>query len=253
LPNGQPERPARILDVDLDFFLANVFYKDASNERPGGNRYAPWPEQDVRDFLERGCGLDKGARLPGKVVVKHDEVFYDWRERIEGELLLPPFEVVHVDAHADLGMGDASYAYIMTEHLGKPVHLRTHPPTTEWSGINEGNYLAFAIACRWISRLTYVRHEKWEDDLLPCYMKGADEDSGFIQLKYFGQVDAHSLMLGHETPLALEPEVPFQMIAGRHYRNKRPFDRMYLALSPSYTPEGADKLIPIIKEYMAED
>ena len=28
-----------------------------------------------------------------------------------------PFDIVHIDSHGDLGMGDASYEYIMTKHL----------------------------------------------------------------------------------------------------------------------------------------
>jgi len=149
-------------------------------------------------------------------------------------------------------MGDAAYAYIMTELLARPFAMRCDPPRDPWSGVNEGNYLAFAIACRWISRLTYVRHEQGGDDILPCCMKDNDENSGSIQLKYFGDVSVEALVMGDATPLAVEPEVPFQVIPGSRYLNEQTFDLMYLALSPSYTPESADGLIPIIREYMRE-
>jgi hypothetical protein len=242
-----------MIDLDLDFFLSDISYGGGANNRLDESRYTPWSEKEVRAFLERQCGLSKSKPLPGKIVVTHDEVFDHWRDEIEKGQLIPPFEVIHVDAHADLGMGDASYFYLMTEHLGKPVSERSYPPIGDWSGIGEGNYLAFAIACRWISKLTYVHHPKSCDDLMPHYMKDNDENSGFIQLKYYGQVDVDTLQRGSQSPLSLEPEVPFELVPGQLFQNEQPFDRIYLARSPSYTPEAADRLIPIIKKYIVED
>jgi hypothetical protein len=36
---------------------------------------------------------------------------------IEQKIIKVPFELVHIDAHADLGLGDYSYKYIMIELL----------------------------------------------------------------------------------------------------------------------------------------
>lgn len=186
-------------------------------------------------------------------MLTHDEVFYDWRNKIESGQLFPPFEVVHVDAHADLGMGDGSYQYLMTEHLGKPALKRSYPPSDEGSGIGEGNYLAFAIACRWISKLTYVHHPECPDDLMTCHMKNYDDNSESIQLKYYGHVDIDILLSGDTSPLALEPEVPFEKISCELFQNIGPLDWIYLAQSPAYTPVSADSLIPVIREYMLEE
>ncbi len=236
----------RILDIDLDFFLSRISYGGARDGRLDSGNYLPWPAQNVRTFLETRCGLSKANRLPGKVVLTHDQVFYDWRNRIESGQLLPPFEVVHVDAHADLGMGDGGYQYLMTELLGKPASMRSYPRSDEGSGIGEGNYLAFAIACRWISKLTYVHHPECGDDLLTCHMKNYDDNSGFVQLKYYGDTPISE----DRSPLALEPEVPFEKISCELFQNSGPSDWVYLAQSPSYTPESADTLIPVIREYM---
>ena len=40
--------------------------------------------------------------LPGWVIEHHDEAFARWRVAIGTGLLVPPFHVTHVDAHADL-------------------------------------------------------------------------------------------------------------------------------------------------------
>jgi hypothetical protein len=240
----------RVLDLDLDFFLSDVPYWQNDDERVNPEHYAPWNEQEVINFLETQVGLSKSTPLPGKVLVDHDEAFYEWRDKIERGELKTPFEVVHVDSHADLGMGDASYEYIMTKHLGEPISERSHPPIREWSGLGPGNYLVFAIACRWISKLTYVHNPRSSDDLTICHMKDHDKNSGFIQLKYYGQADIETLIEGKQKPLALEPEVPFEMVSAEKYKNRKPFDRIYLAQSPPYTPEASDKLIPIIKRYM---
>lgn len=46
-----------------------------------------------------------------------------------------PLEVVHIDAHADLGLGDASYSYLMGELAYEPIEkryeiLKAHRPSS---------------------------------------------------------------------------------------------------------------------------
>ena len=60
-------------------------------------------------------------------------------------LLTPPFHVTHVDAHADLGLGDAGYVYLLTELLLEDPRDRWWPRTGT-TGLNDANHLAFAIA-----------------------------------------------------------------------------------------------------------
>ncbi len=58
------------------------------------------------------------------MIEHHNELFYRWGEAIDAGRMAAPFEVVHVDAHADLGLGDSSYAYLMGELAFQPIEER---------------------------------------------------------------------------------------------------------------------------------
>jgi len=55
--------------------------------------------------LEKRCGLSALTPLPGCEADEHVEAFGVWREWLRTGILSAPFEVVHVDAHSDLGSG----------------------------------------------------------------------------------------------------------------------------------------------------
>ena len=108
-----------ILDIDLDFFLDIPAYmlNVASEERLDENEHHPWQEIEVISFLENQCKLSPNRKIIGKFFTNHIEVFYFLRslQEINNYQLL--FNIDHIDAHADLGLGDASYEYICTDLL----------------------------------------------------------------------------------------------------------------------------------------
>lgn len=69
--------------------------------------------------------------------------------------LAQPLSITHVNAHADIGLGGSGYTYLLSDLLRKPVQER-HFPRIGDGGMDDGNYLIFAIACHWIRDLTYV-------------------------------------------------------------------------------------------------
>jgi hypothetical protein len=94
-------------------------------------------------FLTKRCRLD--APRPGFVVERHNELFYLWGDAIKAGQMASPFEVVHVDAHADLGLGDASYAYVMGELAFEPIEhryeiLKKRRPRSPKEMIDLGNH-----------------------------------------------------------------------------------------------------------------
>jgi hypothetical protein len=247
-----------ILDLDLDFFLNDIAtWGDVDDGRLDSD-FLPWTESDVRHFLETQCLLSLAEPRRGAIVKRHDEVFWIWRKMVEERKIAVPFEIVHVDAHADLGLGDAGYAYIMTDLLFKSLLDRTLPDTDQ---VTPGNFLSFAVACRWVSRLTYVLHPRLQigRDLPNFYFKDFDTDSGYLQLKGYtreqlGRYGCEPYCC-RRIPLSesrLEPEVPFRMIRGSEFQAEEPFSHVFLTCSPEYTPATADDLIPIIREYIRE-
>ena len=107
----------RILDLDLDFFVRPVHNWMPSEERLSESEYTCASPDEVEAFLEQQCGLSKTDRIPGRLCEEHVEAFDTWSEWIAAGTLTTPFEVVHVDAHADMGLGDSSYIYLLDELL----------------------------------------------------------------------------------------------------------------------------------------
>jgi hypothetical protein len=242
----------RILDIDLDFFLNEVAYFTGEGRR--SNDYLPWNEQDVRSFLEDRCHLVRGKRVKGRYIARHHEAFFFWRELLQSGQLQAPFEVIHIDAHADLGMGDSGYIYLMTEVLHWDVAQRAVPEAGS-DELNEGNYLAFAIACRWISRLTYVAHPRASDDLMWLHFKDFEPRTGILQLRpcTMRQLDKY-LPPREKRPRrpSTEPEVPFVRISGDAFSTVDPFSFVVLCHSHDFTPPASDALVPVIREYIEE-
>ncbi|MBI4081671.1 MAG: UPF0489 family protein [Candidatus Lambdaproteobacteria bacterium] len=245
-----------ILDIDADFFLSEItrLPSDSSAKRQG-DKIVPWSESEVRRFLEQKCGLSTRARTPGNIVTRHDQVFWCWRDLIAQGRLEVPFNLVHVDAHADMGLGDASWVYICTEVLGLPPDERTRVKADAINGVNEDSYLAFAIACRWIQSLTYVHHPNLNlqlGDIPPVHMRDLDVMSGAIQLKWYSLDDLQCVSFDtrRASPIALEPEVPLRRVVGTAYQAQTEFDFAFFSHSPRYTPASVDFMLGVASEYI---
>jgi UPF0489 domain len=144
-----------ILDIDLDVFSSPTVYWPQTEDRPADGDYTCASAHDVRYFLEQQCGLSADNPIAGREFIDHDEAFVTWRRWIEQGMLTSPFSIVHVDAHADMGMGDAGWVYLLSDLLDLPVEER-RAPRRGFDALNAGNYLMFAVANRWVDRLTYV-------------------------------------------------------------------------------------------------
>jgi hypothetical protein len=250
----------RILDIDLDFFLNNKHIGEVTNINRLENEYfKPWTDEKVVSFLEYNCGLSIKNPIQGKTFTHHDEVFYLLRDLQLQNNFKYLFQIDHVDAHADLGTGDASYNYISSDLLHRSMQERCFPDKTNgWEGLSAGNYLAFAIACRWVSSLTYINNPDWIDDLQWFFFKDFEVSSNVIQLKKYSPEQMHHIIyegdmleLAKATiPIEIEPEVQFQLLDFNNFRSDGKYDKIFLTQSPGFTPLASDKLIPIIEQYI---
>jgi hypothetical protein len=242
----------RILDVDLDFFLDNIATdRSSGGERLSESDYHPWNKRAVRKFLQHQCGLTRRHRIPGKYAIHHDEAFYWWRDLIRSGQLATPFEIVHVDAHADLGsdMLGSSSAYIGYYLLHRPVEERENPEKYDRK-MNAGNYLLVTIACRWVSKLTYVRHPKNSlEDCEDWLFSDHGDKSWTISLP---KCKKPEFPLPGLRPKVLErdPEIEFVPVPSSDFQDSGQFDYMLLCHSPGFTPASSDRLIPVIQDYM---
>jgi len=247
----------RLLDLDLDFFVEGVVHwRTSDGERLDDQEYPPWSLDRALSFLTDRCKLN--GSLPGFVVENHGELFWAWKKAISAGVFSVPFDVTHVDAHADLGLGDSGYTYLMTDLLYREPIQRTNPEVGE-TRLDDGNYLAFAIACRWLSRLSYVYNDEGGRDLMTYHLEGFDPSASNIQLKAMqkSEIDRlHSLLVSRSREIRVdryEPIVPFQHGVWRDFQAERPFDAICLARSPGFTPAAADGIFDAIRESFIEE
>jgi hypothetical protein len=243
----------RVLDIDLDFFVHEVVYWPDTDVRPDPTEHPVWPTEDALAFLTERCGLSRA--LPGFLTENHGELFPRWRSAISDGLLVAPFHVTHVDAHADLGLGDAGYQYLLTDLLFQQVGDRQYPVVESTTGLNDGNHLAFAIACRWIGDLVYVYCEGGGSDELSLVMEGFDQKARNVQLAAMTRPELDALLHRRRDPVVshLEPPVPYRSTPWEHYQADGPFDFVCLTRSPPYTPVTADPLYEEIRARFIED
>ena len=241
----------RILDIDLDFFLDKVSDAHEDRIRLSNKKFHPWSPKTVSSFLENRCLLSKKTPTKGRIVSNHHEAFYFWRKLILKNKLEIPFELIHIDAHSDIGMVDWSWIYINSELIHKPPEERMFPEESLVFGLNEANYLAFALACRWIKKLTFVIHPEWEEDLIEVYFKDYNPKSGFIQLKKYNK---NTLLekgfMTEELPSNDEPLVAVEFVPLLDFKNETPINYITCSHSKDYTPRSADHLLKIIKKYI---
>lgn len=96
----------------------------------------------------------------------HDGALQFWQELIAAGQLSVPFEVAHIDAHSDLGIGRPGPGFVLNSVLPlSPAERADIKRYYEMKQLDEANYLLFALAFRWISRLENVRNPKSRPDI----------------------------------------------------------------------------------------
>jgi hypothetical protein len=248
----------QILDLDLDFFVSPTRTSSIGENggRPDPSYYKPWPVNAVRNFLEKHLNLSTHRRTPGMVFETHDQIFGFFTS---SKCLLNNrrTNLVHVDAHADLGMGSCCYTYIFEELLHLPVLERRKPRRGGWDGLSEGTILPFLIANQWINSIEFVSPPQWDepphqDDIPHYWFRNGDITSGVIELRAVppGSCVRNLHKIENIPALHYEPPVAFRRTPSPEYHADQQFDMVFLIRSPSYAPKTADPLIPIIQEYL---
>lgn len=265
----------KILDLDMDYFMESVAHtSDSVDDRLLEDDYGEsvWSEERVRNFLESNLGLSKTNKIRGRIVSGHNEALIFWRELIANGDLTIPFEIVHVDSHADLGLGYSSWTYILNDLLSYPVEERPmHNRYVDCFGKmreeSVGDYLLFAIAYRWISKITYCANPNEDkNDYLWITLKNFVENyiwdepvENTIQLLYnpnmnFPKHDDYAyIKKKYIVTSQKEPEVPLLIIPTvEAVKYSGDFDYIVMAQSPNYTPASADYIMDILREYIVE-
>ena len=232
----------RVLDLDMDFFLTAPCPLAALGERPQEGCARAYSDEEVIRFLEEQCGLSRERPVPGAIFDTHDKALDFWQARMAEGLLHAPFEVVHVDTHSDLAFGPPGTGYVMNVVLSRMPQKRADIETyRKGKELDEANYLLFALAFRWISRLSYVRNPKSHQDI-PQQLLDAQ---GNIHLRSF----ISSMMEGAN---GKEPVVEFNVYDDYRTFSQKGYDFVTMAQSPRYAPASADRIMELLRPYIIE-
>ena len=264
----------KVLDLDMDYFMEHIACIPFSvSDRLDEDNYGDtvWSEERVRIFLENNLGLSKKNKIPGRVVVGHNESLFFREELLDQGKLTDPFEVVHVDSHADLGLGDASWSFLQSEFLTLPIDsrrkIREYEFCDEIKRISIGDYLLWAVAYKMISKITYCANPNGDkNDYVWDTLKDFKEDmiwdkpiSNYIQLKYNSQMewpkynDSKEYKKKYMLGAIKDPEVELKIIPTiEDVKFQGDFDYAVIAQSPNYTPASADFILDIFREYIVE-
>lgn len=232
----------RFLDLDLDFFLNQNPYRSECDGSRLGPEYKPWNKSKTRHFLEDRCGLSLNIPIPGRIVESHEEVLGFWHMLIESGKLRIPFEVIHVDAHPDLWVGDMLYMTSGSLHIDS----QRGPAIFKRKQVHSGNYLTFAIVYGWVGSLIWIPLLKHLKDL-PKW--DGDTRSALIRLNNMG---GKSSTIRDLPTLERERGVPFKVLPWNKFRTSEAFDYMMLSRSSEFTPSESDVLITVIEGYMKQ-
>lgn len=266
----------RLLDLDMDYFMDNIAtdISEDSNERLPEEYYGScvWTAERIIDFLENHLGLSKTKKLKGRIVSGHNESLLFWKDLIQKGDLVIPFEVIHVDSHADLGLGYSSWQYILDRLLLYPVIERPlHNRYINYNG-NEsvegiGDYLLFAIAYQWISKLTYCANPNGDkNDYVLETLKNFQENyiwdkpvQNILQLVHNSDMErpecdaSDAIKEIYFNTAKKDPEVPMLVIPTiEDVQYDGDFDYVVMAQSPNYTPASADFIMDVFREYIEE-
>lgn len=266
----------KILDIDIDYFMDEIAFNIGGNfdERLSESDYGSsvWSEKRVIDFIENQLGLSKTEKIKGRIVSGHNEALFFWKELIQQKKLICPFEVVHIDSHADLGLGYSSWHYILEKLLTFPKDERPkHNSYLNCDGnkVSEGigDYLLFAIAYQWISKLTYCANPHGDkNDYFLNILKNNHEEyiwdkpvSNVIQLVHNEKMarpeydDSEMIKQQYFETADKDPEIPFTIIPTvKDVKYDGNFDFIVIAQSPNYTPASADFILDIFRDYIEE-
>lgn len=264
-----------VLDLDIDYFMNLIASTPESiSERLPEDVYKEcvWKEDKVRNFFEVNLGLSKHRKISGRIITGHNEAIDFWKELIYAGKLTVPFEVIHIDSHADLGLGFDSDTYILDHLLKYSVESRpNYNNYVDFRGHNRnegiGDYLLFAVAYQWISKLTYCANPNGDkNDYFWYTLKDFKENKiwddpveNTIQLLHNPDMDIPNyidddfLKQEYIKNSVKEPEVPFLIIPTiEAVQYDGSFDYIVVAQSPNYTPTSADFIVDMIKEYIYE-
>lgn len=249
-----------VLSIDIDFFVsppATMIEIDSVRRLPGKDHRVD-SLGNVQAFLEERCLLSGGHPVRGSFMRHHVQGF-DVLEALQPSAR-EGIELVNVDAHADLGLGDCGYVYLLTEWLRIPARERPLP-RRDFNALNLGNWIAFGAAAGFLKSLGFVSQKCPPGDVPSFYLHDLTRPLDSLELR-FCPVSGDDLTKKVLCALDCAPfwraqkadvELPLKVHDRRTFQLERRPDYIFFCQSPGYTPPGADKILDLAAPYVQTD
>ena len=253
----------RVLDIDLDFFMHGVVYNVPCKQkrRQSKKQYHAWSIKETEKYLKENLKLK--TKRPGMVYDDHRDLFIILENLIDDKSISTPFELVHVDSHADMGnVFDGSLNKTLTDYAGRTKRGMLNKSTKLYdnNSLNCSNHLLYILLNRWIRKLTYVKNpESDSGDIHIFYKYKGKEDARYLQFCQYNtelfeapKFIRFSPNFSRYKPVKCHRKIEYNEFISWQYENNRKYDFIFLATSKGYTTEQSDSLIPYIREYIDE-
>lgn len=243
-----------VLSIDVDYFVRPKVTMPRPGTRPEDASHQVRDLADVDRFLRDRCLITSERPTPGVAARDHDAAFGAIQQWIAGGQLRAPFRLVHVDAHADLGLGDCGYVEIVEDLL-----LR-HPEdrATNFQHFGLGNWLAYAIANRWVSEVIFLREPDpgLDCELLACFFC-TSPDWSVLQMR--PMTKEHYLNICHNDRHkfaglpTVEPEIRWNRTGEAGFALAKPPELVFACQSPEYSPPKADPIFELVRGFIRKN
>lgn len=89
-----------IIDIDMDYFI-HPRLLSPNNHGEKSVRYRQWVSMDeFLGYLET-IGVLNSHRIHAATFNNHNDALYRWDKFIHKKQIMPPFDILHIDAHSD--------------------------------------------------------------------------------------------------------------------------------------------------------
>lgn len=256
-PISLGKKNARILSIDIDYFVTPTVHDGSLRQirRLNKRTYQVDSIPMVKQLLYR-CGLDSQRRVPG-VFVRHHVAAFDvirWLRQMAWFI----DELVHVDAHSDLGLGDPGYVYLLTKLAHQPLQKRQNPKRG-WKYLNLANWLPFVVANEWVKNIAFLPKDGCMSDSHPAYFRELILPSSTrLEIRKATEDDVGT-MVGSDSVLRTQAFDRVPVVASARFRICDPLaftcdppDFVIVCQSPQFTPRTADAVIELCREFVCE-
>ncbi len=226
-----------VLDIDIDLFVDPLPTGPLVRTGRRAEGVEAWRPEKVVDFMQTWLGLNSDRRIPGRVFETHEEILDALAE------LQSPVHLYHLDAHADLGIGQDCYRFysdfLAIERSLRPSRLCEFNP-------RQGDFLLYAIACDFVGSIDYVTHPEvfaYCPDIPIGMDRWTDKyTDGYLDLRRFcGTSLEYST---RSTEQELDCSIPLRMFNRDEFRPPTvSFDCMFITRSPDFTPRMSDRVV----------